>query len=164
MFITSTDGTAQPGAKKRMLQSVFDYVVKRCPNVKFTLSDKDVDEIDSMRAKITRAKHQLCCWHAIRYITQRLAENKPPAHYDPRQAYSVFDFIDPTWAPGVMEGWIEDGVCEDVIVGPKPAAKPAAQVKATSTAKPKGKAKPKKQAGASQRNNGPDKENTVSNI
>jgi len=47
-----------------------------------------------------------------------LAENKLPAKYDPRNAHRVFDFIDPTWAPGVTAGWLEDGVVEsDALTG-----------------------------------------------
>jgi hypothetical protein len=59
---------------------------------------------------IMHAKHQLCCWHAIEYVKGRLAENIPPAMYDPRKAHVIFSFIDPTWAPGVTEGWLEEGV------------------------------------------------------
>jgi hypothetical protein len=40
-------------------------------------------------------------------------EDKPPAAYDPRKAHSIFNFIDPTWAPGVTKGWLEEGVHED---------------------------------------------------
>ena len=67
----------------------------------FTLSDKDPSEINACRISVSKAKHQLCYWHSIRYIEERLAQDKPPAAYDPRKAHNVFDFIDPTWAPGV---------------------------------------------------------------
>jgi hypothetical protein len=77
------------------------------------LSDKDLSEINAFCTKIPLAKHQLCYWHAIRYLEERLAENKPPAKYDPRNAYQIFEFIDPTWASGVTSGWLEDGVHED---------------------------------------------------
>jgi hypothetical protein len=42
-----------------------------------------------------------------------LAEDTPPAAYDPRVAHRKFQFIDPTWAPGVSLGWLEDGVSEE---------------------------------------------------
>ncbi|KAJ7240933.1 hypothetical protein C8J57DRAFT_1561968, partial [Mycena rebaudengoi] len=100
MFTTSTSDAAE-GAKTRMLRDILKYMAQRCPNIMFTLSDKEVAEINACRAEIPRTKHQLCYWHGIRYIEERLAENKPPAHYDPRKAHKVFDFIDPTWAPGV---------------------------------------------------------------
>jgi hypothetical protein len=48
----------------------------------------------------------------MRYLDERLAENKPPAKYDPRTAHLTFDFIDPTWAPGVSSGLLENGVHE----------------------------------------------------
>jgi len=67
----------------------------------FTLSDKDPSEINAFRISVSKVKHQLCYWHGIRYIEERLAEDKPPAAYDPRKAQNVFGFIDPTWAPGV---------------------------------------------------------------
>jgi hypothetical protein len=101
------------GAKDRMLRDVIKFVKEKCPNIKFTLSDKDVSEINAVRAEIPDAKHQLCYWHAITYIEERLIEDKPPAQYDPRQAHRVFAFVDPTWAPGVTSGWLEDGVHED---------------------------------------------------
>jgi hypothetical protein len=53
-------------------------------------------------------KHQLCYWHGICYIEERLAEDKPPAYYDPCKAHLVFSFLDATWAPGVTRGTIEE--------------------------------------------------------
>jgi hypothetical protein len=70
-------------------------------------------EINTFRHCILGAKHQLCYWHAIQYLEARLTEDKPPAAYDPRKAHSIFNFIDPTWAPGVTKGWLEEGVHED---------------------------------------------------
>lgn len=111
-FTASTSGTAARGAKDRMLQDFIGWVSGRCPNIMFTLSDKDTSEINAFRTKLPKAKHQLCYWHAIRYLEERLAEDKPPAHYDPRIAHHAFNFIDPTWAPGVTSGWVEEGVHE----------------------------------------------------
>jgi len=75
-----------------------------CPNIKFTLSNKDPSEINACHISVPKAKHQLCYWHGIQYIEERLAKDKPPATYDPRTAHGVFEFIDPTWAPGVTRG------------------------------------------------------------
>ncbi|KAG6818224.1 hypothetical protein H0H93_006687 [Arthromyces matolae] len=112
-FTTSTDGTAPAGAKDRMMQQVIRHVYSQCQNIRFTLSDKDISEINALRAEIPTAKHQLCYWHAIRYITERLAKNEPPAAYDPRKANAIFDFIDPTWVLGVdTDKWLEEGVRE----------------------------------------------------
>jgi len=90
-----------------MLEALLSWFSKRCPNIKFTLSDKDPSEIDVFRAWI-HAKHQLCYWHGVRYVEERLAEDKPPAYYDPRKAHLVFGFIDATWAPGVTGGNVEE--------------------------------------------------------
>jgi hypothetical protein len=100
-FTASISTDVQPGAKDRMLQHVIKHIHKHCPNIAFTLSDKDLSEINAFRAQIPDAKHQLCYWHAIKYLEERLAEDKAPARYDPRTAHQVFPFIDPTWAPGI---------------------------------------------------------------
>lgn len=91
-----------------MLQDVLSWLRNRCPNIRFSLSDKDMSEINACRTVLLRVKHQLCLWHAIRYLVQRLKESKPPAAYDPRAAYLVFNFIDPTWSPGVENGNSEE--------------------------------------------------------
>ena len=117
-FTAATDGMAKKGAKDRMLQDVLRWIIGHCPNIEFTLCDKDVSEISAFQIIIPKAKHQLCYWHAVKYIEDRLAENKAPAHYDPRKAHAVFAFIDPTWAPGVTDGWLEDGVHENDVEKP----------------------------------------------
>jgi hypothetical protein len=103
-FTASTSQEAQPGAKDRMLQHVIKHIHEGCPNITYTLSDKDMSEINAFRSQIPTAKHQLCYWHAIKYLEERLAEDRPPARYDPRAAHRIFQFIDPTWAPGIASG------------------------------------------------------------
>ena len=71
------------------------------PEYHVHLIRQEAAEISACKAEIPRAKNQLCYWHAITYIEERLAENKPPAAYDPRKAHQIFDFIDPTWARGI---------------------------------------------------------------
>jgi hypothetical protein len=39
-----------------------------------------------------------------------LATKKPPTMYDGQKAHHTFDFIDPTWAPGVTHRHLEEGV------------------------------------------------------
>ncbi|KAK7018772.1 hypothetical protein VNI00_018234 [Paramarasmius palmivorus] len=119
---TSTDGTAAEGAKERMLVAVLNRLKASCPNVTFLLHDKDMTELNACRVVFPDAKHQLCYWHAIKYVSERLAEDKKPAYYDPRRANKVFGFIDSTWAPGVdaIEGWIEEGVHEADVEGERP--------------------------------------------
>jgi hypothetical protein len=103
-----TDGSASAGTKKWMLVKALAWLSIRCPNIMFTLSDKDPSEINACWISLLKAKHQLCYWHGIRYIEERLAEDKPPASYNPRKAHKVFDFIDPTWSPGITCGEVEE--------------------------------------------------------
>jgi hypothetical protein len=124
VFTTSTDGTAAEGAKDRMLQHVLGHIDEKCPNSSFVRSGKDSTEINAARAKLPHAKHQLCTWHGVRYIQERLTEKKPLAKYDPRNAHRAFDFIDPTWAPGVTAGLLDDGVVEADALIDKPEDEP----------------------------------------
>lgn len=92
MFTTLTED-AREGAKELLLCDFIRWIASRCPNIKFTLTDKDIVEINAFRIEIPDAKHQLCYWHGLRYIEKRLSENKPPAAYDPRIAHRVFAFM-----------------------------------------------------------------------
>ncbi|KAJ8077382.1 hypothetical protein PM082_001812 [Marasmius tenuissimus] len=112
-MFTTHDETMEEGSKDLLLHDLLKFTKSRCPNIKFTLSDKDTSEINACRHVLADAKHQLCYWHAIRYLEKQLTENRPLAAYNPRKAHKVFDFIDPTWAPGVTMGWLEDGVHEE---------------------------------------------------
>jgi hypothetical protein len=110
VFAFVSTGGAATGAKERALQDVLQWVKVKCPHVKFTLSDKDLSEINACSTIFDTAKHQLCYWHAIKYLEERLAEDKPPAAYDSRIAHQQHSFIDPTWAPGVTNGHINEGL------------------------------------------------------
>ncbi|KIJ26066.1 hypothetical protein M422DRAFT_192663 [Sphaerobolus stellatus SS14] len=117
-FVTTVGG-GRVGAKDRTLQDVLRWIKAKCPNIKFTLSDKDQSEINAFSTVFDKAKHQLCYWHAIRYLEERLGEDRPPASYDGRKAHSHFNFIDPTWVPGITNGNVEPGLSdftEDSIV------------------------------------------------
>jgi hypothetical protein len=107
IFAAITNSNSQKGAKCRMLEAFLSWFSKWCPNIKFTLSNKDPSEIDAFCAQIC-AKHQLYHWHGVCYVEEQLAKDKPPAYYDPRKAHLVFSFIDVTWAPGVTRGHIEE--------------------------------------------------------
>lgn len=109
-FTASISGSAAEGAKERLVHTVIRYVAQQCQNIAFTLSDKDITEINAFRVEIPQARHQLCYWHAIRYIEERLAENKPPSPYSAIRAHEIFDFIDPTWVPGISSESVQDGV------------------------------------------------------
>lgn len=101
LFMADTDGLSQTGAKSRLVKTFLEYFKRRCPNVIFTLSDKEKAEIDAITGTFDQAKHTCCYWHAIRTVEARLKEDRPPAAYNPREANRHFDFVDPTWAPGV---------------------------------------------------------------
>jgi hypothetical protein len=49
----------------------------------------------------------------IQYLEEHLADDKLPAKYDPWIAHCVCPFINPTWAPGITSGRLEDGLHED---------------------------------------------------
>jgi hypothetical protein len=85
-FTCSTDGTAAPGAKDRMLQDVLRCIDRYCPNIASVNLDKDPTELRAVSEVFPHARRQLCYWHAIKYLETRLAEDKPPAKYDPRIA------------------------------------------------------------------------------
>ncbi|KAG9044495.1 hypothetical protein FS837_008065 [Tulasnella sp. UAMH 9824] len=102
IYTCGTDGTATRGAKMRLLVDFLKFFQERCPRIIFTLTDKERAKIDAFRKVWPDAKHQCCYWHAIRYLETRLAEDKLPGPYDPRNASKAFSFIDPTWAPGVV--------------------------------------------------------------
>ncbi|KAF9503161.1 hypothetical protein BS47DRAFT_1254322, partial [Hydnum rufescens UP504] len=91
----STNGTVASGAKGWVLNDFLAYYARKCPNVKFTLSDKESSEIKAMRTTFPHAKHICCFWHATTYIDEQLAKNIPPMAYDPHSAYCIFNFIDP---------------------------------------------------------------------
>ena len=78
-----------------------------------TLQPYILTELSAFCTVFPHARGQLCYWHAIRYLEQWLAEDKPPAKYDLQIANKSFTFIDLTWAPGVMSGWLEDNVHKD---------------------------------------------------
>ena len=112
-FTCSTDGTAAPGAKDRMLQKVLGRIDEYCPNIADVHLDKDPTELSAVHTVLPNAKGHLCYWHAISYLEQWLAEDKLPAKYNPWIAHKKFVFINPTWAPGITSGWLEYNVHEE---------------------------------------------------
>jgi hypothetical protein len=112
-----TDGTAKEGAKTRLLAGFLQKLKPSLPSVKFTLSDKDWSEINAFRTVFPECRHQLCTWHAKRYITERLGQNKPPASYDAIAAHNIHPIIDPNWGPYVTRDVEEYLDGRDVEVG-----------------------------------------------
>jgi hypothetical protein len=65
-----------------------------------SVSDKDFSEIAAMRRVFPEATHQICYWHALRAVKQRLGVlRRQPAPYDAAKAHGEFDFIDQTFVP-----------------------------------------------------------------
>jgi hypothetical protein len=111
-----------------MLWNVLRRVDEYCPKIAAIHLDKDPTELSAIHVVFPNARSQLCYWHAIQYLKKRLAEDKPPAKYDPRIAHKEFTFVDPTWAPGITSGWLE-GVHEDDAEHEEPEIEPAEQVR-----------------------------------
>lgn len=107
--MASIKGMALEGAKERIISDVLQWLIDRgLTRVMVTLSDKDPSEINALTKKFPSAKHQICYWHAIRYLRDRLTKDEAPGHYNPRTANKAFSFIDPTWAPGITRNGSED--------------------------------------------------------
>lgn len=108
LFVRST-GEKSDGAKIDLLE-----------NFLLQLRERGVLATDSAEraeivafARVFHTKRQLCYWHGIKYLKERLAENKPPAYYDSRVAHFAFGFIDPEWAPGLAGGRFVPGSFEE---------------------------------------------------
>jgi hypothetical protein len=75
---------------------------KRGIHPEFILTDKDQSEINAVSIVWPHVKHQLCFWHALQAVKQRLSQSKAtPAFYDPKKAPedTALDFIDKDFVP-----------------------------------------------------------------
>ena len=87
--------------KQRYIEELLDHF-KRAWKLKpiFTLTDKDMGEINAFLAKFPDAKHQLCFWHCLRAIKIRLSIlRRRPQYYDAKRAKKEFDWIDLDFVP-----------------------------------------------------------------
>ena len=99
-LMIQTSKEAGKGAKEQILRSFLQKLKDAGVEPEFTLTDKDWSEINAMRAVWPNAKHQLCLWHGLHALKQRLAKNKdPPVYYDADGAHSTFPFISPDFVP-----------------------------------------------------------------
>lgn len=113
-LLMRTSKEAASGAKEAVLKQFLRALKSRGVNPEFTLSDKDWSEINAMRATWPNAKHQLCFWHALRALKQRLSKTKDtPAVYDAVSAKREFDFIDTSFVPAAQQA---DGLHERVSI------------------------------------------------
>lgn len=98
--LIQTSPEAGKGAKEETLKSFLHHLKKLGVNPEYTLTDKDWSEINAMRAVWPHTKHQLCFWHALRALKQRLAKNKTtPAFYNVESDLGEFSFISRAFVP-----------------------------------------------------------------
>ena len=99
-LLMATTPDAASGAKQEVLERFLRALKNLGVQPEFTLSDKDWSEINAMNAVWPSAKHQLCFWHALRAVKQRLSKTKEtPAPYNPDTARKEFSFIDRDFVP-----------------------------------------------------------------
>jgi hypothetical protein len=92
------------GTKQKVISSWLNSIKNLGIHPEFVLTDKDQSEINAVRTIWPNSKHQLCFWHALRAVKQRLAKNKStPAFYDATSAAAIFNFIDPMFLPQAQQ-------------------------------------------------------------
>jgi hypothetical protein len=99
LLLRSSGG--ETGGKERFIADVLEYFKKKW-NFRplFTLTDKDLSEINAFLKVFPNAKHQLCFWHCLRAIKTRLSIlRRHPKYYDVKEACNEFEWIDETFVP-----------------------------------------------------------------
>ncbi|KAF5343906.1 hypothetical protein D9758_012133 [Tetrapyrgos nigripes] len=94
--------SGEAGVKEKYIYSFLEHFKLRydlCPA--FTLSDKDLSEINAFLKSFPDAKHQLCLWHCLRAVKQRLSIlHRPPKVYNVTEARNEFgDAINRDFVP-----------------------------------------------------------------
>ena len=91
---------ARKGAKRLVLERFLHALKQRGVHPEFTLTDKDWSEIGAFRTVWPVAKHQLCFWHGLRALKQRLVKSRlTPARYDVDAARREFPYIKRSFVP-----------------------------------------------------------------
>ncbi|KAJ2990392.1 hypothetical protein NUW54_g8481 [Trametes sanguinea] len=104
LFIHTEKDANTAGAKQTVLERFLHELKARGVEPEYTLTDKDWSEINAMRSVWPDSKHQLCFWHALRALKQRLCKNKDaPAPYQPTEAKRQFSFIDEHFVPAAQQ-------------------------------------------------------------
>ena len=88
---TNKNDPDRAGSKQKVLESFLYKLKARGIHPEYVLTDKDWSEINAMGAVWPWAKHQLCFWHALRALQQRLANRSTsfgtgPGSHDVHQA------------------------------------------------------------------------------
>jgi hypothetical protein len=104
LLIHSAVGS-ETGGKQRYLEEFLEYFQKKFKvQAIFTLTDKDMSEINAFLSKFPDAKHQLCFWHCLRAIKTRLSIlRRRPKFYDVLEAKKEFSFVDTSFIPQRQE-------------------------------------------------------------
>lgn len=100
-LLVKSPGSTVGGEKQAILEQYLRYLSEKYNlQIAFTLTDKDWSEIRACRTVFSDADHQLCYWHILRAIKQRLAIlRRQPAHYNVREAREEFPWIDKEFLP-----------------------------------------------------------------
>ncbi|THU77980.1 hypothetical protein K435DRAFT_692671 [Dendrothele bispora CBS 962.96] len=94
--------SGEEGAKESYIRAFLEHFKKHYElNPSFTLTDKDLSEINAFLEVFPDAKHQLCFWHCLRAVKQRLSIlRRPPKFYNVTQARNEFgDAINKDFVP-----------------------------------------------------------------
>ena len=99
LLLSSNNGHL--GGKECYLTMFLKYFKKKwLPNVKITLTNKDLSEINAFLTVYPEAKHQLCFWHCLQAIKSCLAVLRcHPKFYNVLEAKKEFDWIDLKFVP-----------------------------------------------------------------
>ncbi|THU75484.1 hypothetical protein K435DRAFT_707083 [Dendrothele bispora CBS 962.96] len=94
--------SGEEGAKESFIRAFLEHFQKHYElNPSFTLTDKDLSEINAFLKVFPDAKHQLCFWHCLRAVKQRLSILRhPPKFYNVTEARNEFgDAINKDFVP-----------------------------------------------------------------
>lgn len=101
LLIHSAPGEGESGGKQRYIEKLLAHF-KEAWALKpiFTLTDKDMSEINAFLDVFPSAKHQLCFWHCLRAIKTCLSIlRRRPKFYDVKEVMKEFPWIDEEFVP-----------------------------------------------------------------
>jgi hypothetical protein len=105
-YLLIQSNIGEPGAKEQFLSRFLSFIHDHWNlRIIFTLTDKDWSEINSFRATIPDAKHQLCYWHSVRAVKTRLSIlRRAPGPYNAKAAKAEFSWINESFVPIKQSG------------------------------------------------------------
>ncbi|THU89116.1 hypothetical protein K435DRAFT_678583 [Dendrothele bispora CBS 962.96] len=102
LLLQSPIGDGEPGAKEQYISAfLMHFKTLYSLDPLFTLTDKDLSEINAFLEVFPDAKHQLCFWHSLRAVKTRLSIlRRQPKYYNVTEARNEFgDAIDKNFVP-----------------------------------------------------------------